>query len=132
MVFDSNEDHTEGILKDEHLLALQQFWQYTRNNPRKSSPISSRVAYVLPNGFGYGFRGPDDKIWGLWQADALTQNISVSVGSLLKQYVEHYVLASTTGVATDQNGILKVSMASTVNGNYRPVFKIGASLTTVI
>jgi hypothetical protein len=282
MVFDSNEDHTEGILKDEHLLALQQFWQYTRNNPRKSSPIGSRVAYVLPNGFGYGFRGPDDKIWGLWQADALTQNISVSVGSLLgeygtkldiiyddglqpgnnygyskliywndpslspspsptpspstsptpsptptqtptptliesppslmdyvsviaagaviavvavpafllrkrrynitfaqtgigtdfigtvvvvdgesydkygasflwdsgsrhtyefkspimvsrgKQYVKHYVLSSTTGVATDQNGILKVSMASTVNGNYRPVFKIGASLTTVI
>jgi hypothetical protein len=86
LVFDSNEDHSEGILKDKHLLALQQFWQYTQNNPRKSSPVGSRVAFVLPNGFGYGFRGPDDKIWGLWQADALTQNISVSVGSLLGEY----------------------------------------------
>jgi hypothetical protein len=86
MVFDSNEDHTEGILKDEHLLALQQFWQYTRNNPRKSSPVGSRVAYVLPDSFGYGFRGPDDKIWGLWQADALAQNISVTVGNLLAEY----------------------------------------------
>jgi hypothetical protein len=282
LVFDSNEAHTAGILKDEHLRALQQFWQYTRNNPRKSSPVGSRVAYVLPNGYGYGFRGPDDKIWGLWQTDALTQNISVSVGSLLgeygakldiiyddglqpgnnygyskliywndpslspspsptsspstsptpsptpaqtpvptpiesppslmdyvpliaagaviavvavpayllrkqqycitfaqtgvgadftdtvvvvdgesydkygasflwdsgsrhtyefkspivvsrgKQYVKQYVLASTTGLATDQNGILTVSMSSTVTGNYRPVFKIGASLPTVM
>jgi hypothetical protein len=49
-----------------------------------------------------------------------------------KQYVKQYVLASTTGLATDQNGILTVSMSSTVTGNYRPVFKIGASLPTVM
>jgi hypothetical protein len=86
LVFDSNEAHTAGILKDEHLRALQQFWQYTRNNPRKSIPVGSKVAFVLPNGFGDGFRGPDDGIWGLWQADALAQNISTIVGSLLGEY----------------------------------------------
>ena len=86
LIFDSNEDHTEGILKEEHLQALQRFWQYTRTNPRRNNAISDRVAYVLPNGFGYGFRGPNDKIWGLWQADALAQNISVSLGRLLEEY----------------------------------------------
>src|SRR3990170_3924478 len=282
LVFDSNENHTQGILKEEHLQALRQFWQYTQNNPRKSTPVSDRVAFVLPNGYGYGFRGPNDKVWGLWEADALSYNLSVSVNRLLeeygtkldviyddglepnnkygysklvywndpsllqspsltpspstspppsstptqtqtptpiesppslmdyvpviaagaviavvavpalmlrkrqynvtfaqtgvgtdftgtvvvvdgesydkygasfwwdsssrhtyefksqivvsrgKQYVKHYVLASTTGLATDQNGVLTVSMSSIVTGNYRPVFKIGASLPTVM
>ena len=48
------------------------------------------------------------------------------------QYVKHYVLASTTGLATDQKGTLTVSKSSTVTGNYRPVFKIGASLPAVM
>jgi hypothetical protein len=45
---------------------------------------------------------------------------------------KQYVWASTTGLATHQNDILTVSMPSTVTGNYRPVFKIGASLPTVM
>lgn len=86
LVFDSNDDHTQGILRDEHLRALQQFWQYAQANPRKSNPVSARVAFVLPNGYGYGFRGPNDKIWGLWEADDLSFNLSISVGNLLNQY----------------------------------------------
>jgi hypothetical protein len=282
LVFDSNEGWTQGILQEEHLQALRQFWQYVKDNPRKSNPVGDRTAFVLPNGYGYGFRGPDDKIWGLWEADALSYNISVNIGNLLeeygtkldiiyddglqpgstygyskliywddpslspsplptpspstsptpsptptqtatqapvesppslmdyvlptaagaviaavavpafvlrkrqycivfaqtgigtdftgtvvvvdgesydkygasfwwdsgshhtfefksqivvsrgKEYVKHYALASTTGLATDQNGILTVSMSSTVTGNYRPVFKIGASLPHVM
>ena len=277
LVFDSNENHTQGILKEEHLQALRQFWQYTQNNPRKSIPVSDRVALVLPNAYGYGFRGPTDKIWGFWEADSLAYNLTVSVSRLLdeygtkldiiyddgllpgstygyskliywddtslsppqlptdppstsptpsstptqtttstpiesppsvmdyvpviaagaviaavavpafalrkrrycvtfaqtgvgtdftgtvvvvdgesydkygasfwwdsgsrhtyefkspilvsrgKQYVKHYVWASTTGLASDQNGVLTVPMSSTVTGNYRPVFKIGES-----
>ncbi len=49
-----------------------------------------------------------------------------------KQYIKHYVLTSMTGLALDQTGILTVSMSSIVTGNYRPVFKTGASLPTVI
>jgi hypothetical protein len=86
LVFDSNEDYTQGILKEEHLQALQQFWQYAQDNPRKSNPLSDRVAYVLPNGYGYGFRGPNDKIWGIWEADALSYNVSISINSLLDEY----------------------------------------------
>jgi hypothetical protein len=83
LVFDSNEGWTQGILQEEHLQALRQFWQHVNDKPRKSNPVSARAAYVLPNGFGYGFRGTDDKIWGLWEADEFSYDVSVSIGSLL-------------------------------------------------
>jgi len=41
---------------------------------------------VLPNHYGYGFRGPNDKIWGLWEADNLTDQICNTVGNLLEEY----------------------------------------------
>jgi hypothetical protein len=86
LVFDSNVDYTQGILKEEHLQALQQFWQYARENPRKSNQVGARVACVLPNGYGYGFRGPSDGIWGLWASDALSYNLSMSIGGLLEEH----------------------------------------------
>jgi hypothetical protein len=86
LIFDSNKDYTHGILKVEHLEALKQFWQYAQNNPRKSNPIGERVACVLPKDYGYGFRGPNDKIWGLWEADALSYNLCLSVNWFLEKY----------------------------------------------
>ncbi|MBN1245776.1 hypothetical protein JXA31_09315 [Candidatus Bathyarchaeota archaeon] len=86
LIFDSNKNYTQGILEKEHLTALKQFWQYMQNNPRENSSISDRVAYVLPNHYGYGFRGPSDKIWGLWEADNLTDQICKAVGNLLEEY----------------------------------------------
>lgn len=88
LIFDGNEGWMQGILKPEHLDALQRFWDYIHNNPRKSNPVSDRTAYVLPNAYGFGFRGPQDHIWGLWEADALSHNISISVSSLLDEYGE--------------------------------------------
>jgi hypothetical protein len=86
VIFDTNKDFTHGILKEEHLEALKQFWQYTQNNPRNNTAINDRVAYVLPKGYGYGFRGPNDKIWGLWEADNFSFEISTRLGCLLEQY----------------------------------------------
>jgi hypothetical protein len=86
VILNTNEDYTQGILEQEQLNALKQFWQYVQDNPRKSAPISDRVAYVLPKDYGYGFRGPNDKIWGLWEADAFSYNISKNVGTLLEEY----------------------------------------------
>jgi hypothetical protein len=86
LVFDSNKDYTQGILQSEHFDALRQFWQYAKNNPRKNQPADERVAFVLPPFYAYGFRGPDDKIWGLWPADGFSRNISIAVGSLLETY----------------------------------------------
>jgi len=86
VIFDANKDYTHGVLKEEHLEALKQFWQYTQTNPRNNTAANDRVAYVLPKGYGYGFRGPKDKIWGLWEADEFSLEISACLGSLLEQY----------------------------------------------
>lgn len=86
LVFDSNKNYTEGILEEEHFEALEQFWQYTQDNPRNNIQIEKRVAFVLPKGCGYGFRGPNDKIWGLWESDARSLEISHHLGSLLEEY----------------------------------------------
>jgi hypothetical protein len=86
LVFDTNEDYTHDVLKEEHLDALKRFWQYAIDNPRASDPISHKVAYVLPKDYAYGFRGPDDKIWGLWEADEFSLEISTALGGLIDTY----------------------------------------------
>jgi hypothetical protein len=86
LVFDSNKNYTEGILEEEHLEALKQFWNYAKNNPRTNEASSEKVAYVLPKDYAYGFRGPNDKIWRLWEADSLSYEISANLGNLLEQY----------------------------------------------
>jgi hypothetical protein len=86
LVFDTNENYTEGILKEEHFEALEEFWQYTQENPRYKTEIEKRVAFVLPKDYGYGFRGPEDKIWGLWEDTILSLEMSHHLGSLLEEY----------------------------------------------
>ncbi|MCZ2807753.1 MAG: hypothetical protein O2V44_00200 [Candidatus Bathyarchaeota archaeon] len=85
-VFDSNKNYTEGILEEEHLEALKRFWKYIQDNPRKSVALSDRVAYVLPKDYAYGFRGPNDKIWGLWEADAFSYELCMNLSSLMEQH----------------------------------------------
>jgi len=79
LVFDYAKDPvtnvTHGILQPEHLDALKQFWQYAREHPRTNSAVDDRIAYVLPKDYGYGFRGPNDWIWGLWSADENSSKI---------------------------------------------------------
>jgi hypothetical protein len=103
VVFDGNEGWTEGILQQEHLDALQRFWDYVQSNPRQSNPVGERTAYVLPDAYGYGFRGPEDHIWGLWAADALTHNITISVASLLNEYGEKLDIIYDDGLQPSNN-----------------------------
>ncbi len=88
MVFDTNENYTHSVISKEngHYDALKRFWQYTKDNPRSSNPIRDRVTYVLPNGYGYGFRGPSDTVWGLWAADEFSFEISSELGGLIERY----------------------------------------------
>jgi len=86
VVFDSNEEYTNTILTQEHLDAMKRFWQYTKDNPRPANLLDGRVAFVLPKDWAYGFRGPDDKIWGLWETDELVSGISEDLGVLLDEY----------------------------------------------
>jgi hypothetical protein len=86
LVFDTNSNYTHGTLGEEHLAALRQFWEYAKDNPRMVGKDHERVAYILPKDFAYGFRGPNDKIWGLWEADDLSFEISTDLGSLIDKY----------------------------------------------
>jgi len=88
VVFDSNPNWTDSVLKDEHYNAMQQFWQYIQNNPPKITTKAERVAYVLPDYYAYGFRGPSDKIWGLWEADSIAYDLSMGAGYLLMLYTD--------------------------------------------
>jgi hypothetical protein len=86
IVFDTNENYTHGTLQEDHLDALKRFWQYAEKNPRTSDTAKDRVAFVLPKDFAYGFRGPNDKIWGLWNATTFSTDLCVSLNNYLEQY----------------------------------------------
>ncbi|MGD6810131.1 MAG: hypothetical protein ACQCN3_10585 [Candidatus Bathyarchaeia archaeon] len=79
-----------GILQQEHLDALRQFWEYVKANPRSGNPVSERVAYVLPSDFGYGFRGSDDWIWGIWKNSTLSTQIWNDVTTYSQQFGEKF------------------------------------------
>ncbi|MDR2700261.1 MAG: hypothetical protein LBC12_05575 [Nitrososphaerota archaeon] len=79
-----------GILQQEHLDALRQFWEYVKTHPRPNNPVNERVAYVLPPDFGYGFRGSDDWIWGLWKNSVLSNKIWTDVNTYSQQYGQKF------------------------------------------
>ena len=86
VVFDTNPNYTETILDQPHLTAIKQFTQYMNDNPRTYGSIVPHAAYVLPQDYAYGFRGPKDWIWGLWGPDNLTVPIATQLNGLMQQY----------------------------------------------
>ena len=80
------EGNQYGILSDEHFSAMTQFWDHVSAHPREAEKIAERVAYVLPNYYGWGMRHPDDKIWGIWDADEKSQTIWENLIKLEKKY----------------------------------------------
>jgi hypothetical protein len=89
MVFDSpypkNNTTPLGILTEDHINAIKQFWNYTKTNPRNNT-YPAETAYVIPSDYGYGMRGANDTIWGLWPADSLSPQIWNNVTSLISTY----------------------------------------------
>ncbi len=105
IVYDSNENWTQSILRDEHYSAMQQFWQYAQTHPRSISNVADRVAYVLPDYYAYGFRSPqEDKIWGIWQGDDTSYEISMGVGYLLMLYMNGIDIVYENGVSASAYG----------------------------
>ncbi len=86
VVFDYPKIGPYGILTEDHFDALKQFWRYIHNNPQEQGITQGEVAYILPKDYGFGFRYPEDKIWGLWEADELSQKVWNDVNALLDQY----------------------------------------------
>ncbi len=88
-VFNGSENQTAtsplGILTQEHLDVMKQFWDYAKAHPRPQKAPAD-TAYVLPRDYGFGFRGPEDNIWGLWPADALAPKIWNEANSMIGTY----------------------------------------------
>lgn len=70
-----------GILTRNHLNSIRRFWNYIRAFPQPTP--ASNSAYVLPKNYGYGFRGPNDQVWGLWDSDELSMKVWSEINDLL-------------------------------------------------
>lgn len=85
------ENNPYGILSDEHLEAMENFWNYTNRNPRTNSEKTVvEAALVLPKDYGWGMRRNEyitnDRIWGLWPEDEKAPIIMDNTKKLLNQY----------------------------------------------
>ena len=74
-----------GILTQDHIGAMKQFWDYASTHAHPSGDIAE-LAYVLPRDYGFGFRNENDNIWGIWQADALSAMIWKDTNNLIATY----------------------------------------------
>lgn len=74
-----------GILTDEHFNAMKNFWNQvvTRQDPTLAK---AEAVLVLPKDYGWGMRSQDDRIWGIWPADAKAPIIWSNTQKLLAQY----------------------------------------------
>ncbi len=72
-----------GILEPEHFAALQKFWNTLHSNPESLGSNKPQIAYIVPEDYGFGFRNPNDHIWGLFPSDTLSAKIYNDVNSIL-------------------------------------------------
>ena len=75
-----------GTLTQQHFDALERFWNNMHNNPGSFASSNAEVAYVIPKDYGFGFRNPNDTIWGLFPSDLLTPKIWDDTTTLLTRY----------------------------------------------
>jgi hypothetical protein len=74
-----------GVLTEAHFDALKNFWSYIHSNPQDYGADHGEVAYVLPSGYGFGFRSAVDHVW-LWDADELSAKVWNDANALLSKY----------------------------------------------
>jgi hypothetical protein len=70
-------------MTDAHFDVMRNFWNYAKDHPRPAK-YAAETAYVLPVDYGYGFRGPNDLLWGLWPADSLSAKVWSDADALIK------------------------------------------------
>ncbi len=75
-----------GTLTESHFAALQEFWNTLHSNPERIGSNSPIAAYIIPEYYGFGFRRPDDTIWGLFPADSLSAKIYSDLNTLSSKY----------------------------------------------
>jgi hypothetical protein len=85
------ETNPYGILSEEHLAAMEQFWNYVKTTPRDAGgKVKGEVALVLPKDYGWGMRRTayitHDRIWGVFPEDEKAPLILNNTAKLLDTY----------------------------------------------
>ena len=111
VVFDYPKTGPYGILTQEHLNAMKNFWTYMKTNPQNHGANKGNVAYVLPKDYGFGFRNSQDSIWGVWNADELAPKVWSDLNQLTAQY------GSSLDIVYDEP-----AFADAFSGRYKKLF----------
>ncbi len=86
LVFNYPQTGPYGVLSEDQFDAMKAFCDYATETPQEGTSNTEKVAYVVPDNYGFGFRKPDDKIWGVWDADEKAPMIWNEVNSLVQTY----------------------------------------------
>ncbi len=76
-------DNPYGLLSEDQLAAMEQFWT---DLPRLTVKPPPTVAFVMPNNYGWGMRSQNDPLWGLWPPDETSAQIWDNTRVLLERY----------------------------------------------
>jgi hypothetical protein len=79
-----------GLLTEAHFDALKNFKKYISENAQNKTSNTNRVAYVMPENYGWGLRNPDDTIWGVWQADNKSQTVWSGLNGMIQAYGDDF------------------------------------------
>jgi hypothetical protein len=85
-VFNYPEIGPYGLLTEEHFAAIGQFKDFVSKNPQNKTSNSQKLAYVLPENYGWGMRSAYDHIWGVWDADEKSPKIWSEFNALAEEY----------------------------------------------
>ena len=75
-----------GLLSEDHFDAIKAFHDYVLKMPQNKTSNLDSLAYVVPDNYGWGFRNPQDTIWGVWDADENSLLIWNKVNNLIQTY----------------------------------------------
>jgi hypothetical protein len=76
-----------GILSSDQFGAMEDFWDQIHSGQGSTfGTANAQAALVLPEDYGWGMRTPTDRVWGLWNSDALSLPIWNKMNQLLSTY----------------------------------------------
>jgi hypothetical protein len=84
LVFNYPQTGPYGVLNENHFNAIKEFWNYASQTAQNKTSNVQKTAYVVPENYGWGFRNPNDKIWGVWNADETAPIIWNAVNDLVQ------------------------------------------------
>ncbi|MCW3999988.1 MAG: hypothetical protein NWE93_07100 [Candidatus Bathyarchaeota archaeon] len=104
VVFSYPQTDKHGILGQEHLDTLKDFWSYIASHPQ-ADYAAVKTAYVLPADYGFGFRSSNDTVWGLWSGDSQSRQIYGEVEALIMQFGADFdILCDYPSLMADAHG----------------------------